>query len=412
MNLDGHKDCASDRLEAATKAMASIEVSDVPENAIRRTRRAMRQQLPRFSWSRRSLQGAAAAIIAVVLLLMAFVIAQTNSSLALADVLRKVKATRTLRAVVVDPNGGGTLYVSGKRRRIELDRAIVIADSDTGEQLMLDSRNKSAYQLAPKQMTSALLDYYDMFRQLSAAASTPVDEYTDQAGKKYPGFSGKTALKIGKAKWNVETKLWINPKSKLPVRLEIRPTEGPKWVLLVEQIEFDVPLDDAIFDMTIPHDYAIVGISEDQLEPPLSKQQAAKLTIVPGVGIGDVKFGMSREQIVAVLGEPEFTMHGVYLTYPSKGLQLVLVGHEPDKLGLIIANPSDAASLTRNEFPGQTDNGIRIGSSVEEVRDAYGEPDAPLPNDSRVAIARYNKRGIMFTFVEGKLDQIFVSRTD
>ena len=125
---------------------------------------------------------------------------------------------------------------------------------------------------------------------------------------------------------------------------------------------------------------------------------------------------MSREQIVAILGEPEFTMYDSYLCYPSKGLQLVLVGREPDKLGMIIANPADAASLTRNEFPGQTDKGIRIGSSEKQVRDTYGEPDAPLPSDKDVPkqlkIARYKNLGIQFEFTDDKLAQIIAVRTN
>ena len=225
-------------------------------------------------------------------------------------------------------------------------------------------------------------------------------------------------MKIGDdATWNVDAKVWSDPTTKLPVRLEIRPADGGgrEAAMLLEQIEFDVPLDDALFDMTIPSDYTVVGLSSGQLKPPPSAQEAAELTIVPGVGIGKVKFGMSRKQIVAVLGEPEFTMHDEYLCYPSKGLQLVLGGREPDKLGMIIANPSDAASATRNEFLGQTDKGIRMGSSEKQVRDAYGEPDPPLPSDkdlhASVKLLRYDKLGIMCSFVDDRLGQIFATRT-
>ena len=276
--------------------------------------------------------------------------------------------------------------------------------------MVLDTKSKSGYYMPRQRMTSALLDFYGMFRELGAAASTPIKEYVDKAGRRFPGFSGKTALKIGGPIWKVEAKVWSDPKTKLPVRLEIQTTEGGGWALLINQIEFDVPLDDAIFAMTIPEEYTIVGLSPDQLKPPPSKQEAAKLTIVPTVGIGEVKFGMSREQIVAVLGEPESTIGEMYLGYPSKGLQLVLVGREPDKLGMIIANPMGALSLTRNEFPGQTDKGIGMGSTFQEVRDAYGEPDPPLPGERIVDCARYDQPEIMFVFVDGKVVQIIAGR--
>ena len=164
--------------------------------------------------------------------------------------------------------------------------------------------------------------------------------------------------------------------------------------------------------MSIPPGYTVVGIYPDEVKPAPSEAEAAKLTIVPGIGIGEVKFGMSREQIVAILGEPEFTNLGVYLCYPSRGLQLILVGREPDRLGMIIANPMDLVALTRNEFPGQTDKGIRMGSSEQQVREAYGAPDPPLPTDKGQGIARYGKLAIMFGFVDGKVQQIIAERTD
>jgi len=122
---------------------------------------------------------------------------------------------------------------------------------------------------------------------------------------------------------------------------------------------------------------------------------------------------MSRQQIVAILGEPEFTLHEVYLNYASKGLQLVLVGREPNKLGMIIANPYDAASLTRHEFPGQTDKGIQIGSSEQEVTDAYGQPDPRRPNiPAHLHYAAYENLGLSIGFLDGKVSQITASRTD
>ncbi len=122
---------------------------------------------------------------------------------------------------------------------------------------------------------------------------------------------------------------------------------------------------------------------------------------------------MSLDQIVAILGEPDFDLFGEYFNYSSLGLQLVLTGREPDKLGMIIANPSDAASRTRNDFPGQTDKGIRIGSTRREVLEAYGQPDPSLPEDNATnPLFRYNKLGLMFSFWEHKVLQIFAGRTD
>ena len=161
----------------------------------------------------------------------------------------------------------------------------------------------------------------------------------------------------------------------------------------------------------------VAGITPDQLKAALSLEEADRLIIKPGVGVGEVKFGLTKDQIVDILGEPEFTLHKIYLNYPSMGLQLVLNGPGPEgneTLGLIIANPWDVASLTRRDFPGGTSEGIRIGSSVQQVHDAYGKPDPAHPSDKAppdgLHIARYGKQALLFGFLDGKVAQIVISR--
>ena len=169
--------------------------------------------------------------------------------------------------------------------------------------------------------------------------------------------------------------------------------------------------------VSIPSDYVVAGITPDQLKAELSVEEAARLIMRPGVGVGEVKFGLTKDQIVGILGEPEFTLHKIYLNYPSMGLQLVLNGPGPEgreTLGMIIANPWDAAGLTRRDFPGSTPEGIRVGSSVQQVRDAYGEPDPAQPSDKAPPdgphLARYGKQALLFGFVDGKVAQIVMSR--
>jgi hypothetical protein len=415
MNGEDHEGPVEGRLEDAMRAMRAIEVPGPPEELIRRARPAMLRAHRRRLWREGAPRLAAAAAIALAMLAAAALVTQTRPSRALADVAGRVDATRTLRAVVVGPRERGTLLASGTRTRFEGDGTVVIADSAARREVMLQEGTKSAFRI-PRQGGGRALDFYGVFRELAASASAPIEEYVDAEGRRFPGLRGRASLKVGPdAEWTVVADVWSDPATKLPVRLELRPEGGGREdAFLVERIEFDVALDEALFDMAIPPGYSLVGIDAARLGPAPSGREAEKLTIVPGAGIGDVTFGMSREQVVGVLGEPEFTMHDVYLCYPSKGLQLVLVGREPDKLGMIIANPMDAPSLTRNEFPGRTDKGIRIGSSEREVRDAYGEPDPPLPSDrgSHARVARYAKLGMMFGFTDGQVRQMIVNRTN
>ena len=405
----------NDRTASAIESMQSIDITEVPEVLIRSTAFAMREAAQRATWRSFAFRAAAAAVVALVLIGFAIVASLSGPAIALAEVAEQVKATKTLRAVVVDPREGGTLFASGTLRRYQGEHSVAIGDSATGQEIMLNVKNKIAYRSAK---TAALvLDFYALFRDLGKAASTPINDYVDPNGQRYPGFSGSTTVKVGeKETMEFDAKVWVDPETKLPVRMEIRPSNaGETEAKLIEQIEFDVALDDALFDMTIPADYKIVGLTPDQLKPPPSKEEAAKLTIVPGVGIGQVKFGMSRKEIVAILGEPEVVLHDTYLGYLSLGLQLVTGGPELDKLEMIIANPSDAASHVRNDFPGETDKGIRIGSSWQAVIDAYGQPDPPLPSDKdhpQIKSARYEKLSLAFSFVDDKVAQIFASQVD
>ena len=392
--------------------MKLISTSDVPKNVSQLVSKAMTQLSRQQRRRSRVLRVAVAAVTVLSLAMVAGVIIQTSSALALEDVVRQVAETKTLRAVVVDPHNGGTVLISGTRLRVEGPGVVMISDSRSGRSVQFDTRSKSAYRLTQQKMNSKF-DVYGMIRSLTAAASKPIEDYVDKTGLKFPGFSGKTTLDMdGETMMTVEAKVWSNPKTRLPVRLEIQPIEGTGKAFLIEQMEFDIRLDDSLFDMTVPEEYTVVGLSEDELGPPPDEEEASRLTIVPGVGIGDVKFGMSREEIVARFGEPEVAQHGVYLTWASKGLQLVLVGREPDKLGMIIANPADAGSLTRNEFPGQTDKGICIGSSLQEVHDAYGKQDPPRDGRSDAEVASYAELGIIFSFRDGKVAQIMAVRTD
>ncbi len=417
MNHDSHQRPSVGRLESAVDSLRKSDVSGVPDDLIQRTAVALGQASRRRDWRTRGYRFVAATTAALVLLGIGVTLLQSSPSRVLAEMAQRVKETKSLRARLTDPGGQGRLLISGTRRRLDRDDgAIILADSASHRELIMDTNQKSAMRGSLAAVSPAL-DFYGIFREL-ADASAAVDEYLDKAGRHYPGVSGEATLRFDR---NVSLKaratVWSDPKSKLPVRLKIAiPEAGKNAAILLEDIEFDVSLDDSLFQMMVPDDYSATGMFPDQLKPAPNGREAAKLMIVPGVGIGEAKFGMSREQIVAVLGEPEFVIGETCLCYPSKGLQLCLVGREPDRLGMIIANPMDYATRTRNEFPGQTDKGIRIGSSEQEVLDTYGEPDPLRPGEhapsERVGVASYGELGLQYRFVEGKVQQIITARTD
>jgi hypothetical protein len=316
-----------------------------------------------------------------------------------------------MRAMVVEP-AQGKLTISGGNTRYEDEHSLSLADADAGVQVILLKEPKTAWRIPLKSMGPAV-NLYEIFRNPDAAVSKPIADYVDKSGRRYPGLGGRTTVG-GTVGWEADIEVWSDPTTKLPVRMKIVPiNKADTESLLFEQFEFDVPVDQAQFDTTIPPGYKLVGVPFEKLRTP-TDDEVKQLTIEPTVGIGKVKFGMARDEIVAILGEPDFTQHNIYLNYPSLGLQLVLVGREPDKLGLIIANPMDLDALTRNEFPGQTDKGIRIGSTRKEVIAAYGKFSPPKAEDkqTRQMWEGYDDLNLSFSFVNGKVGQIIAARKD
>lgn len=405
----------SGRLEAAVTAMRSIDVAAKPDHLNRLSPPAIHVPVLTSLWRTRAARFAGATIAALVVVSLVLANRGGGTSSAFAQAAERVEATRTLKAIVDVDGKRGRLFVSGTRSRFEGDDMVVVADSKSGLEVMLQTSSKLAYRL-PRREISQALDFYAIFRDMSKMASIPIAEHVDAAGRRYPGAKGQAVVKIARnVEWKIDAEVWSDPKNGLPVRLTFRAADA--GAVLVDQIEFGPLLDEALFDLAVPSDFVVAGTTPDQLKAALNMEEAARLIMTPSVGVGEVKFGMTKDQIVGILGEPEFTLHKVYLNYPSLGLQLVLNGRGPkgrETLGLIIANPWDAASLTRREFPGGTPEGIRIGSSVQQVHDAYGEPDPAQPSDQAPPdgphLARYGKQALMFGFLDGKVAQIVMSR--
>jgi len=89
--------------------------------------------------------------------------------------------------------------------------------------------------------------------------------------------------------------------------------------------------------------------------------------------LGNVEFGMSREQVIEAFGQPDIE-DGPSLSYRMRGFG-VLVLPQRGVAGLLIgaarAMPED---VDGHDFQGQTTEGVRIGSTEKDIVKAYGEP--------------------------------------
>jgi hypothetical protein len=293
-------------------------------------------------------------------------------------------------------------YIKGKRERWEQNNPYLgepntdIIDRDSGELLTLFPKQKRA-QLQNNIMPT-MPDLYAVIRD---AAEHPVQPLGEKviAGRRLVGFSAsmKEGHFVGKTILG-PVHIWVDPKTKLPVRLEYVDTVTGKTLGALTDLRFDEPIDDALLSMKAPEGYEVRDLRSKEplkLRPAATPQVVEKLILHPGIGIGDVKIGDPPANLIAFLGEPEFRegrgANGKEQTfhYPSLGLRFeigwdpAIVPEEPKDWNKLRAQDMtvqevfvDAArtGTPGRDFPGATDRGIRIGSTRKEVEAAYGKP--------------------------------------
>lgn len=145
---------------------------------------------------------------------------------------------------------------------------------------------------------------------------------------------------------------------------------------------------------------ALVGCGSKKTEEPPDK-----LIIEPLVGIGPVRFGMPREEVVEHFGKPDRIFPGelTKLNYvPSRGLVFTVDA----ELGLQeIACWSEGMLPSRvTTFAGKTNEGVGIGATQEQIVEIYGQPDRTSAG-SRGIIQNlhYDKLSAKFSLKEGRI---------
>ena len=135
---------------------------------------------------------------------------------------------------------------------------------------------------------------------------------------------------------------------------------------------------------------------------------SASIVIEPGVSIGPVRSGMTIQQVVAELGEPDRKKESA-LEYFNLGFSVI-----PGKEGVVhivlCVDPTGKEGPFTKAFAGRTKEGIGMGSSRADVIRAYGEPTATETIDGKPGfeVVRYRPLGLVFELREGKVDSIGV----
>jgi outer membrane lipoprotein-sorting protein len=167
-----------------------------------------------------------------------------------------------------------------------------------------------------------------------------------------------------------KVKLWADPESLLPVRIESDTVDdhGALLVCTLDEFVFGQELDDALFTVEAPEGYTVKdkGIA------------IANLVLTPGEGMGPIKFGMSRKEVVELLGTPDAEQEvkdvGLAMSYATHGFAITVNKDKGVSTISCFAQPAGSEKVI-GEFTGKTDKGIALGASSTTIVRAYGEPD-------------------------------------
>jgi hypothetical protein len=130
------------------------------------------------------------------------------------------------------------------------------------------------------------------------------------------------------------------------------------------------------------------------------------VVIEPNVGVGKIRAGMTTQQVITELGQPQRkTAHA--LEYTRLGLAVL-----PDTNGVVQTVMCGDVTGLRGRlvkaFTGRTREGIGMTSTREEVIKALGEPSSSQRFAGALESMHYDALGLTLTLEAGKVHHLII----
>ncbi len=345
--------------------------------------------------------GIAAALIFAITLFLFLATPQH----AYAQVLQQVEKAQSMSCDLSMGNEVAHLLVRGNMMRFELEGGgVSIGDRATGKWVSIDPKARTAMTIT---MARQEFDLYAIFHDFQDGKEERLGD-KQLNGKKVTGFRVTRHLSERGKEQETPLTIWVDTATNLPVEAEIAEKDQ---ITHATNFKWDLPLDEKLFSMAIPEGYKVEdmgGIAADQLKAPPTTQEAAKLVLKAGVGIGDLKFGDDAARVTELFGKPESITSDIAWAYPSKGLWLT-VSPKQGVLTIMAGSKKAYPMFNVNDFPGKLENGLGIGSPREEVERVYGKPERTDANGNDTTNLQYDKAYLWFTIQSGKVIQIYLN---
>jgi len=198
----------------------------------------------------------AAAILIAVGIGFHFIGNPLGATVTFAEVIEPILNARTviLDLIIGDEETGPVMHeiVVGPRMRrtiSNMENMIHIIDLESGNMLLLDTEEQTAvYVDIQGSVQERTRSYVEFLRKMIVKVQDNYEKLGEQEidGQKAIGFVARGP--------NEEVKVWADPETALPIRIELR--LGQIFVIL-KNFQFDAPIDDSLISMDVPSGYTL-----------------------------------------------------------------------------------------------------------------------------------------------------------
>lgn len=137
------------------------------------------------------------------------------------------------------------------------------------------------------------------------------------------------------------------------------------------------------------------AVNDTVVSVPQVEESSSDLLIQPGTGVGQIKFGMTVQQMKDVLGKPDVEATGISYLYSSLGIEII--ARDKTTIDTIICGnpenkPDPGIKALEQACNFKTAEGIGIGSTEAQIIQAFGQPTNR--RDNRLL---YREKGLIFS---------------
>jgi outer membrane lipoprotein-sorting protein len=306
MKLDLQNDNPNDRLDRSLNALRNSPIPDGPSpEVVADTLAALRNaadqshslKIRRFTSMKFITRFAASILLACGLAAVLFV--SLRSSVALADIVKKVREAKSVSFVssasipgVKDQGATKFIMDNAGHVRIEHPEGMVITSDQAAGKMLL---------LQPKTRTASVMTFDPTLPTGAGGMMTdPISEFKKLANKSSDGLGtkeidGKKAKGFLVHEDGHDIAVWADATTGDPVRVEITlPIMGKQAVITMSNFAMDFPIDASLFSLVPPKDYQLV-----ETKIPNIKQDGEKIMIEALKGFAERSNGLFPNRIDA-----------------------------------------------------------------------------------------------------------------